>query len=174
MSMRKRLGKIIRTLVLTLLVLILAVSLWQAAGRLLFHQDPPYLFGYAQLTVLSGSMEPAFSAGDVLVIHREAEYAPGEVVTFRDEGALTTHRIVAGGPEGFTTKGDFNNAPDSRPVPAERIVGKVVLVIPHLGQVFLFLRTPPGIVAVLLLGLLLLFLPEAWEKAKNRRKGDAS
>lgn len=172
--MRKRLVKFIQILLLSLLGLILALSLWQAAARVLLHQNPPYLFGYAQLTVLSGSMEPAFSAGDFLIIHRETAYAVGEVVTFRDEGALTTHRIVENGPEGFITKGDYNNAPDSEPVPAERIVGKVVLVIPGLGQAFLFLRTPAGMTAILLFGLLLLFLPGGWERMRNRRKEGAS
>ncbi len=172
--MRKRLGKIIQRVVLSLLGLVLALSLWQMAARAIFHQDPPYLFGYAQLTVLSGSMEPAFSAGDFLIIHKEADYRVGDVVTFQDEGALTTHRIVEESPRGFTTKGDFNNAQDFQPVPNERILGKVVLVVPGLGQAILFLRTPAGMTAILLLGLLLLLVPEGWRRIQNRKKGGAS
>lgn len=172
--MRKRLGKIIQSIVLSLLGLILALSLWQTVARMVFHQDPPYLFGYAQLTVLSGSMEPEFSAGDFLIIHEETDYRVGDVVTFRDEGALTTHRIVEEGPQGYTTKGDFNNVPDSQSVSGEQIVGKVVLVIPGLGQVLLFLRTPTGLMVILLLGLFFLLVPEGWKRIRNRRWGGAA
>ena len=141
------------------------------AARAIFHQDPPYLFGYAQLTVLSGSMEPAFSAGDFLIIHKEADYRVGDVVTFQDEGALTTHRIVEESPPGaLPPKGDFNNAQDFQPVPNERILGKVVLVVPGLGQAILFLRTPAGMTAILLLGLLLLLVPEGWRRIQNRKR----
>jgi len=77
-------------------------------------------------------------------------------------------------PRGFTTKGDFNNAQDFQPVPNERILGKVVLVVPGLGQAILFLRTPAGMTAILLLGLLLLLVPEGWRRIQNRKKGGAS
>ena len=172
--MKKRLVNTIRIIAVSLLGLVLLLSLWQTAARVLFHQNPPYLFGYAQLTVLSGSMEPAFSAGDIVVIHKETEYAVGDIIAFQDEGVLTTHRIQENSPEGFITKGDFNNVPDMRVVPTGQVAGKVVLVIPKLGQALLFLHTPGGMIVILLSGLLLLFLPERWRKLKDRRKGGAS
>lgn len=174
MPMGKRLGKGVQILLLSLLGLSLAAILWQAAARILFHQDPPYLFGYAPLTVLSGSMEPAFFAGDMVVIHREAAYAPGEIIAFQDEGAFITHRITEDSPEGFITKGDANNAPDPRPVPSGQIAGKVVFVFPGVGKIFLFLRTPGGMASILLLGGFLLFLPEGQRKTQGQKKGGAS
>lgn len=168
--MKKRILKFVHALFIGLLCLVLLCNLWQLAARALFHQEVPAVFGYAQLTVLSGSMEPAFSAGDMLIIHREESYAVGDVISFRDEGGLTTHRIVGQGPEGFTTKGDFNNAEDSRPVSPDEIAGRVVLVIPFAGRVFLFLRTPLGLLSLLLLGLLLLFLPDLWERIRYKGK----
>lgn len=64
-------------------------------------------------------MEPTFSAGDLIILHREDVYQVGDVISFWDEGSLTTHRVISQAPEELTTKGDFNNAQDSRPVPAD-------------------------------------------------------
>lgn len=168
--MKRRILKFLYALPIGLLCLILLCNLWQLAARVLFHQELPTVFGYAQLTVISGSMEPTFSAGDILIIHREESYQVGDVISFWDEGGLTTHRIIGQGSEGFTTKGDFNNAEDSRPVTANEIAGRVVLVIPLAGQLILFLRTPLGFLLLLLLGLLLLFLPDLWRRLRYKGK----
>lgn len=166
--MMRRILKLAHALLIALLCLILLCNLWQLAAQGLLHQKLPTVFGYAQLTVLSGSMEPAFSAGDMLIIHREESYQVDDVISFWDEGSLTTHRIISQGPEGFTTKGDFNNAQDSRPVSPDEIAGRVVFVLPLAGRAFLFLRTPPGLLLLLLLGLILLFLPDLWGKLRYK------
>ena len=173
MPMRKHLVKIARAFCLSLLGLFLLLSLWQTVARVLFRQNPPYIFGYAPLTVLSGSMEPAFSAGDLVVIHREEAYAVGDVITYRNGSALITHRLIGDGPEGVTTKGDFNDTPDLEPVAVKQIVGRVVLVIPALGRVLLFLRTPAGLLTLLGCAMLLLVLPCGWRWLRNGRKRGA-
>ena len=76
---------------------------------------------------------------------------------------MTTHRIVEETADGFITSCDHNNTPDSEPVKPEQIKGRVVKIIPKLGAVFLFMKTPPGILIILLAGLLLIFLPERLE-----------
>ena len=92
--MKKILVKSAHLLLIALLCLALGCSLWQLAARALFPQQLPMIGGYAQLTVLSGSMEPAFSAGDLIIIHRETSYQVGDIVSFWDEGSLTTHRLI--------------------------------------------------------------------------------
>ena len=168
--MKKILVKSAHLLLIALLCLALGCNLWQLAARALFPQQLPMIGGYAQLTVLSGSMEPAFSAGDLIIIHRETSYQVGDIVSFWDEGSLTTHRLIGQGPEGFITKGDFNNTQDGRPVSPDEIAGRVVLVVPALGQVFLFLRTPLGLLLLFALGLLSLFLPELWGRIRDKGK----
>lgn len=169
--MKRKLIRFLRTGLLDVLCLMLFCNLWQIAARKLFHQELPYILGYARLTVLSGSMEPAFSAGDWIVIHREDSYQVGDCISFWEDGSLMTHRIIARGPEGFTTKGDFNNVQDTRPVLADQIAGRVVLVIPSAGRLFLFWRSPWGMPVISALGLLLLFLPDVCGRVRYKRKG---
>lgn len=120
------------------LVLALAVALALAVV--------PRLLGGSALTVLSGSMEPRYSVGDVVVVvPAEADdIQVGDVVTFQPVSAdptLVTHRVVAKalGSESsarFVTRGDANGADDA-PVVADQIMGRVAYHVPAVGQVAL-------------------------------------
>lgn len=147
-----RLGKFFRGLLAAVLLVLIGANLWLLAAQTMGRQTLPTIGGYTYLIVLSGSMEPAISAGDVIIIHRQDSYTPGEIITFADDGALTTHRITAVTGEGYRTQGDANNAPDQLLIPSEAIQGRVVAVIPRLGQALLFLRRPAGLLLLLALG----------------------
>ena len=128
-----------------LVLLQLAVSVF-SGGEL------PVLFGYSYLAVLSGNMEPAISAGDLLVISRQTDYGEGDIITFSEDGFLTTHRIMALEEGGYDTKGDANTIRDINPVPAEQVLGKVVGIIPTAGKLFLAVLSPLVIAIVFLAG----------------------
>ena len=91
---------------------------------------------------------------------KKKKYQCGDIITFSDGAFVTTHRIVEETAEGFITRGDYNNVSDPEVVTQEQIRGRVVKIIPKLGSVFLFMRTPLGTMIILIAGLLLLFLPE--------------
>lgn len=160
----KTAGKAARLVLAALILLLLLLNVWQLADRGLLKRELPGLFGYSCLAVLSGSMEPAVSTGDLIVIHRQEHYETGDIITFSDEGAYTTHRIVSAEDGEFYTKGDANSIADGYPVASSEIIGRVILVIPFAGRVILFLRTPGGITCILLVGLAAVFLP-----GRNRR-----
>lgn len=97
------------------------------------------------LTVTSGSMVPAFHAGDAIVVRRADEKTrralrPGAVITFRADGTgkLVTHRIVSvvGHPDGrveYVTKGDANRDNDLVPVEGNEVVGTFGFLVPYGG-----------------------------------------
>ena len=96
------------------------------------------------LTVLSGSMEPTYDIGDVVIVRSvdTDELVVGDVITFQavsGEAGLTTHRIVGVtlGSEGrsFVTQGDNNDAPDPHPVLPEQVRGAVWYSVPLVGYV---------------------------------------
>ena len=147
--------------------LILAASFWLVISKVWLKTPVPSVLGYAPVYVLSGSMEPTFSAGDMIVIRPQKEYRPGDVVTFQSGGELVTHRIISESREGFTVKGDANNVSDEEKVPREDVRGKLVLVLPRLGTAAAFLRTRRGV--LLLLAVVLL---AAWQTFRERRSGD--
>ena len=148
----RRFGRFLKRLLAAVLLLLILLNLWFLAARVTGKQQLPTLGGYAYLIVLSGSMEPAISAGDVIIIHRQTSYTTGDIVTFDDDGALTTHRITAVTSEGLRTQGDANNVPDQQLTAIEAVKGRVVAVIPRLGQALLLLRRPEGLAVLLLAG----------------------
>jgi signal peptidase I len=104
----------------------------------------PKVLGAVPLTVLSGSMEPGLSPGDVVVVRPVAaeDIRVGDVVTFQpvsDDPSLVTHRVVGLGVSGtgestFTTRGDANGA-DDEPVVADQVMGRVAYSVPLVGHV---------------------------------------
>ena len=132
--------------------------------------------------VLSGSMEPAISAGDAVLIDSvdPRTIATGDVITFQetDEGVPTTHRVVgvidrteAGPTLAFRTQGDANEDADVAAVRPEQVIGKVVLVLPYVGYVVGFVDSEVGFLA-LVLGPVLLFVLNEARTWRSRRTGD--
>ncbi|QDX39997.1 signal peptidase I [Salarchaeum sp. JOR-1] len=166
---RKRALAVAGTLLLVALVVPFAVfAVPQLAG------------GSHSYVVLSGSMEPAISPGDVVVVSGVDPAAIGvnDVVTFqRDASPVpTTHRVVEviddGGALAFRTMGDANEDPDGAAVPASAVIGRVTLVIPYIGYVIEAANTPVGFLALVVAPFGLLALTEAY--AYLRRRGNAT
>ena len=109
----------------------------------------PRLMGGDSLTVLTGSMEPTFSPGDVVVVKGVkadevcADVSVGKIVTFFPEPndpTLITHRVVGktigtfddGTSCRLLTQGDANSAVDA-PVSPAQVRGVFMYGIPKLG-----------------------------------------
>lgn len=96
---------------------------------------PIVLFGWTPLVVVSGSMQPAIRAGDVVLVEPvDHIVGPGTVIAYDAGSGTVLHRVVEVDESGaYTTKGDANTAPDSTPVLGEEVTGQGRLVVPYLG-----------------------------------------
>lgn len=116
----------------------------------------PSLFGLQQMTVLTGSMEPSVPVGSMVYVAEVEpdELVEGDIVTFDAGDETVTHRVISNHvAEGdVITKGDANAEEDLTPVPYSRIVGKVVLSVPWLGDVLGALGSVVGKVYLLAFG----------------------
>jgi signal peptidase I len=141
----------------------------------------PRLGLYRPLTVLSGSMEPTFHPGDLVIVTPEplSDVRTGQVIAYSTPVAdhhVVTHRVIEvvhGGPTPTVrTQGDANPAPD--PWTAQLHGGtawQMRLVIPHAGWVVRFLRDPQIhriTVLVVPLILCLVWLREIWAPGERR------
>lgn len=126
----------------------------------------PRFFGVKMFGVLSGSMEPAYSVGDLIyaVPTDAGKIAEGDVISFllNDDGTVATHRVVEIDRENkqVYTKGDANELSDGRPVSYENILGVVKFSIPMVGRLIVYMNTTPGkiITITIILALILLIL----------------
>ncbi len=131
------------------------------------------LAGYKSYLVQSGSMEPTIMTGDIVVVHQQSEYLKNDVVTFfNSEGRIVTHRIISDSKEAentvYATKGDANRSSDNDMVTSDKIIGKVILVIPKLGYFVAFSKSLPGLFILIFVPAFTLILDELL-KLKNAK-----
>ncbi|MGY4688367.1 signal peptidase I [Salibacterium sp. K-3] len=95
--------------------------------------DIPKIFGLQPVKAASGSMEPTFSEGDLLILKETGAIRIGSVLMFEQNGASVTHRVTQITEEGFRTKGDANPVQDDALVPPEQVEGIYLFHIPSAG-----------------------------------------
>lgn len=123
--------------------------------------------------VLSDSMSPTIQAGDVVIVddRQRSAIEEGDVITFRRTGTgsesdKVTHRVVdiveKGGERRFETKGDANEEPDQRLVPASAVIGVVTFHIPLLGHALTLAGSQAGTMLLVVVPGILLVVSELW------------
>lgn len=101
----------------------------------------PVLLGWRPMVILSGSMEPTISTGDVVLLSdlpTGEAYGDGMVVAFDamdvdDEPIVKMHRIVETVEGGFETRGDANEDRDSGIRAEDELHGAGRLLVPFIG-----------------------------------------
>ena len=170
MQMPKKVKKIWETVTTTLVILVVIFAIFLMGSRLV---------GLQVFNVISGSMEPTYSVGDLLYVKTvdPDSVKVGDPITFvlNEDLVVATHRVVAVDRENrqFVTKGDANETEDANPVHFNNLVGVPVFAIPLLGYVSAYIQNPPGMYVAIALGVALLavvFLPDLLSKKKEKEE----
>ena len=160
----KTAGRIFSFFIISLLI---GYSIFLVNAKFVLHEQLPMLGGYGQAVVLSGSMEPAISVNDLLIIQKTDEYEVGDIITFVDSSNdLVTHRIKEINGDEITTKGDANNTCD-KPFNIERIKGKVIAIIPKIGYIITFIQNPFCVVCIIIITFIL--MERSYSKEKKNK-----
>ena len=165
-----------RRVILVICGIVLGVNVYLFNATRLLGNSMPMPFGFGMAVVLSGSMEPAMSVGDLIIVReireaqtsenaeaqmaefgeqtvtsqddRTAEFQVGDAIVFQSNGDMIVHRVIMMNNECLVTQGDANTVPDE-PIAYDAVKGKVIACIPWVGNVVQFLRTPIGIILML-------------------------
>lgn len=127
----------------------------------------PSVGGIFPMIILTDSMEPVFSSGDLIVCHTtDAEdVKKGDIICFYDpmgNGTTTvTHRVTEvttddSGALAWKTKGDANNTEDDALVPAKNLVGVYQRHFAGLGNAAMFMQTTQGLIICVICPIILL------------------
>lgn len=109
------------------------------------HATVPTFFGYSYVNILSGSMEPTLSIGDMAICKEQDAYATGDAVLYQDKGYLVLHRIVEVNEDGtFVMRGDANNVDDETAISRSNVYGKMVYSFNGLGNTISYISTLSG------------------------------
>jgi len=167
--LNKKLRNILRSVGLALLGTILGLNLYMFNAAKLTGDAMPMPFGVGVSVVLTGSMEPEFSAGDVIVVTAADEYVERDIIVFQSGKKAVVHRIVGFDGDMVITQGDANNIADE-PIEKSVIKGKVRFSVPLLGYIVLFLKRPLGTMLVIAAAAFLFVYPTVKEKREREAK----
>ena len=166
--LKTKVKKILKIATLALIALFLIIFLG-------FYR-PVQLWGDTRYEpVYTGSMEPAIPVGSVVVI-KPADpetLKVGDIICFKTEAeypTTVTHRIIGITSQGFITKGDANEDPDQWIVKKENVIGKVIAVIPLLGYLGYFVKTPIGFALLIIIPATIIIILEIREIIKETTK----
>jgi signal peptidase I len=144
--------KILGMAIVAIILILAAALVWQMHSQ-----------GISFKAVSSSSMEPAVPVGAVAVLSKAdlSNLKAGDIIAFSSGNSTTIQRIIEVTPEGFRTKGDAEKEADPELIRKSEILGKVLFVVPDLGILGSFVRTPIGFAAMILIPAGLIILYEA-------------
>lgn len=96
-------------------------------------------FKYKAIVILSNSMFPVFSRGDILIYKKveASELKNADIIIYKIENQFVAHRIIniinSDNNFFFQTKGDMNNIPDDNLVDQNQVVGVYCFKIKYMG-----------------------------------------
>lgn len=154
---------VFRYLLLILLSALIGYSLYSFNAEKIMRNRMPMPFGYGLATVMSGSMEPTLQVGDLVIIKEKKAgetYENGTVAVYNDGEVPVIHRVTGRTDEGqYIFQGDANNTADP-PVEERYVIGSLVKSIPKAGRLLYGLKNPVSMIAMLVVAVLLIVLPE--------------
>jgi signal peptidase len=159
--------KVLQITIIVVIILVVAIFL-------IFYRPVQLAGDTHYFVVLTGSMEPTLPVGSVIAIKiiNPNTLQESDIICFQTspDKPWTTHRIINITDEGFITKGDANEEPDTEIVKKENVIGKVVLIIPYIGYLSYFVHTPLGFILLIIIPATLIIIGEVRNIIKHKKK----
>ena len=130
-------------LIAALTILVLSAY---TASQYKSNPEDAYLFGYKPILVLTGSMEPTMKVNSVCVAKKATydDVEVGDIIMYKIDGKLITHRVIEETEQGFRTKGDNNNTEDAYFITENNIQAKVIHIANWTAGIIEDLQTTEG------------------------------
>ena len=150
--MRRVIVSIATVIICILLAPILIMNLTLTVKSYINPEKVPDFFGIKPFVVLTWSMEPAISGGDLAITRNvdPAELQVGDIVSYREGDTVITHRVIEltendNGEPVLITRGDSNKSTDAKPITYDQVESVYLFKINGLGNLAMFMQTPMGI-----------------------------
>ena len=143
----KILKRIVEVILCIVIIPILLFNLILIFQSILYPNRIPEIFGYKVFVIVSKSMLPTIKVGDAIFIKEvpENELKVGDIISFRTDGYINTHRIKEittdeNGNKQYVTKGDNNKDEDRQRVRYSDIEGIYTFKLAGLGKIMNLLQ----------------------------------
>ena len=167
---KKMTKKIIKYIILVALIILFIINL------ILSFEENTHILGIYMFNIVSESMEPTFYKDDLVVVKKcsEKELKKGDIITFKQEDRIVSHRIdeitKEKGEVKFITKGDNNDIRDQDLVNVQDVYGKILFSIKKIGKLIHYIQNARGFINIAIFIVILFVLISLRDNQKNSRK----
>lgn len=125
--------KAIKNIIINLIIFILGIiaifAIWTSIQLNVQNKEYIDIFGYSIFSTATGSMSTTIEKGDIVIVKiGENVLQEKDIITYKKDNAIITHRIIKIDGESIIAKGDNNNTEDE-PITKDDVIGKVVHII---------------------------------------------
>lgn len=174
----QKIKKVLHIFLYILIIQVLLFSSFLILVELGNSYELPSFLNIDLYVVESDSMNPKLKKDDIVVVKKGYDndrFKTGNIITFkRKDGEIITHRIskviLADMQQSYITKGDNNSAEDEDVVKYDAIIGKVIYVMPHLGNFMQILKNKFFFISCITILILIMLNDIRVKKRKLERK----
>lgn len=135
---------------LTIVTIIIVIGIYYIYQIKIIKSDYANLFGYTFFEVATGSMSPTIEIGDVVIVKLTKEVEENDIIVYKENKSIITHRLIEKDEQQLITRGDANNSED-KPITENMVLGEVIKIVPHLGNWRKVLTSPEVVGLIILL-----------------------
>lgn len=167
---KKMTKKIIKHIILVGLIILFIINL------IFSFEENTHILGIYMFNIVSESMEPTFYKDDLVVVKKcdLNQLQKGDIITFKQEDRIISHRIVAitkeKGEVRYITKGDNNDIQDKDSVELKNVYGKVLFSIKKIGKIVHYIQNARGLINIVMFIVITYILISLRDNQKNSRK----
>lgn len=125
--------KIVKNITINVIIFILGIiailAVWSFAQISVQGKEYANIFGYSIFSTETRSMATTIEKGDIVIVKiGEQDLKERDIITYKNDNAIITHRIIKIDGESIIAKGDNNNTEDE-PIHKDDVIGEVVFII---------------------------------------------
>lgn len=157
---------ILLNVLITIVVICLIFAVYNFVQLKVLKKDYVNYFGYTYFNTISGSMEDTINIDDYVIVKITDKVKEDDIITFKVDDMIVTHRIVRVEGEQLVTRGDANNV-DDKPISNEQVIGKVVYIGRNIGKYVKLITEPVVFISFFVTVLLFNFAFSDSEKERS-------
>lgn len=130
--MKQKIINCFLNILLVMVTIMLIIGFYYIYQIKIEKNDYANLFGYTFFEVATASMSPNIEIGDVVIVEITKDVKENDIIVYKDEESIITHRLIKKTENELIAKGDANNSED-KPIKEDMLLGRVINIIPRLG-----------------------------------------
>lgn len=135
MNILKRSLGVLLNIIMVIVFLFMILAIYMFIQVNVLNREYSNIFGYTFFEVKTGSMSGTLEVGDVIIVKildSNDDISVNDIISYKEENAIITHRVKRIENGTIVTKGDANNAEDS-PIKRNQVIGKTIKIIPNVS-----------------------------------------